>query len=137
MEGRRRDAALLAESGLLGKIEFHTGQGRPLCIYGDCAYPLNQYLLCPYKGARITPEQDAFNRGMSCVREAIEWTFGKIVSIFAFVDFKKNQKLYLQPIGKYFLVASILTNCHTCFYGGQVASYFGMTPLTIEEYLHQ
>ena len=45
---------------------------------------------------------------------AVEWGFGKIVQLFAFVNFHKNQKLYLQPVGKYYRVATLLTNCHTC-----------------------
>jgi hypothetical protein len=136
MEGRRHDAALLAESELLNRIRFHTTRNTPLCLYGDSAYPLSPYLMCPYKGAVLTQEQEAFNRGMSSGRECVEWMFGKIVQEFAFVDFKKNQKLYLQPVGKYYLVAAILTNCHSCFYGNQVATYFGMNPPTVYEYLH-
>ena len=135
MEGRRHDVALLAESGLLDMIRFHSNRNTPLCLYGDSAYPLDPYLMCPYKGAALTAEQEAFNRGMSSGREAVEWMFGKIVQIFAFVDFKKNQKLYLQPIGKYYKVAALLTNCHTCFYGSQVSTYFGLNPPSIQDYL--
>jgi hypothetical protein len=29
---------------------------------------------------------------------------------------KKNQKVYLQPVEKYYTVAVLLTNCHTCIY---------------------
>jgi hypothetical protein len=33
------------------------------------------------------------------MREAVEWGFGKIISDFAFLDFKKNLKLLLQNVG--------------------------------------
>lgn len=36
----------------------------------------------------------------------------------------KNQKLFLQPMAKCFLVAALLTNCHTCFYGSLPSSFF-------------
>ena len=135
MEGRHHDAALLAESGLLDVIRFHSANNTPLCLYGDSAYPLSAYLMCPYKNAVLTDEQQAFNTGMSSGREAVEWNFGKIVQLFAFVDFRKNQQIYLQPIGKYYRVAAIMTNCHTCLYGSQVSTYFGMKPPSIDEYL--
>ena len=41
-EGRRHDAALLAESCIMDRIRtFHTEHNTPLCIYGDQAYPLS------------------------------------------------------------------------------------------------
>jgi hypothetical protein len=106
-----------------------------MCIYGDSAYPLSEHLLWPYRGARLTKVQEDFNKEMSSVRECVEWIFGKIVNNFAFVDFKKNQKLYLQPVGKYYIVAALLTNCHTCFYGSQAAAYSGVSPPNKESYL--
>ena len=42
VEGKRHDSGTLADSGLLIQLQQHsfdTG-GRPLCIYGDPAYPL-------------------------------------------------------------------------------------------------
>ena len=49
--------------------------------------------------------------------EELEWSFGKCVVLWVFCDFKKNQKLYLQPVAKYWLSAVLLTNCHSCLYG--------------------
>jgi nuclease HARBI1 len=72
---------------------------------------------------------------MSKVRECLEWGFGKIVNLWAFLDFKKNLQMYSAPIATYYTVMANLTNCHTCFYGGQTASYFECIPPTIEEYL--
>jgi hypothetical protein len=43
-------------------------------------------------------------------------------TIFAFLDFKKNLKVLLQPVAKYYIVASLLINCHTCLYGSVVQS---------------
>jgi nuclease HARBI1 len=58
---------------------------------------------------------------MSAVCECVEWGFGKISGNFAFLDFKKNLKLLLQPVGHYYLVGRLLTNVHTCLYGSQTS----------------
>lgn len=92
-------------------------------------------LLKPYGGALLTPEQLAFNKAMSSVRQAVEWGFGKIVGLFAFVDFKKNQKLYLQNLPRIYKASALLANCHTCLYGAQVSQYFGLEPPQLEVYL--
>ncbi|XP_013383168.1 uncharacterized protein LOC106153684 [Lingula anatina] len=138
MEGKRHDCALLKESGLLQQLQQlpQDVDGR-FCIYGDPAYPIRPQLQCPFRGANITPEQHAFNSEMSRVRESVEWAFGKIVQTFAFLDFKKNLKLYLQPVGKLYAVGAILTNCHTCCYGGVITEFFNVHPPTLEEYLYQ
>ena len=46
LEGRRHDAGMLNESGLLRALQAHahTPTGQPLCIYGDPAYPLRPQL---------------------------------------------------------------------------------------------
>lgn len=72
---------------------------------------------------------------MSKLRESVEWGFGKIVQYFAFLDFSKNLKILLQPIGKYYVVGALFTNCHTCLYGSTTTSLFGVPPPGIEEYL--
>jgi hypothetical protein len=101
VEGRRHDSFLLRLSGVLE--QFEDGQwtdrdGNPFCIYGDPAYNVRDCLLAPYRN----PNQDqaAFNSNMSAMREVVEWQFGKLIQQFAFVDFKKNLKLFLQPVGK-------------------------------------
>ena len=55
----------------------------------DPAYPLKDHLLCPFGSANLTPDQRAFNKDTSSVRQCVEWGFGKVVQLFAFVDFKK------------------------------------------------
>ena len=137
IEGRRHDAAMLAESGILQQLEeFVDERGQPFYVYGDPAYPLRPQLMGPFKGAHLTPQEEEFNKKMSKIRECVEWGFGDIVCQFAFVDFKKNLKLFLQPVAKYYLVATLLTNCRTCLYGNQTSQYFGVDPPELEAYLH-
>lgn len=110
---------------------------RNFAIYGDPAYPLRPLLMRPYCGARLTEQQQRFNEEMSTVRQAVEWGFGKVISLFAFLDYKKKQKLLLQDVGAMYKTAVLLTNCHTCLYESQVSQFFGVEPPVLEEYLSQ
>ena len=80
IEGRRHDAALLANSGLLQSLQQHSvaPNGDVLCIYGDPAYPLRQQL--QFGGANITPVQRHYNQAMSSVRVSVEWVFGDVIN---------------------------------------------------------
>ena len=125
MEGKRHHAFMLGVSGLSNKLNrLQKPNGEPYVIYGDPAYGLRRNILALYRGAQITDDQQEFNSKMSKLRVCAEWGFGKICRIFAFLDFKKNLKILLQAIGKYFLVATLLTNCHTCLYGSQTGKFF-------------
>ena len=137
IEGRRHDAAMLRYSGILPELEQNMtlNDGTIFSLYGDPAYPLLPHIITPFRGAVITNQERIFNKRMSKLRTSAEWTFGKIRSIFAFLDYKKNNKLYLQPVGKYYAVAAILTNCHTCLYGSTTTTYFGVNPPSLEEYM--
>ena len=57
VEGRRHDAGMLKDSGLLNSLQrhAHTPMGDILCIYGDPAYPLRPQLMCPYHDNALTP----------------------------------------------------------------------------------
>jgi hypothetical protein len=136
-EERYHDAQMLRESGLLGTLEAHAkdASGKPFCLYGDPAYPLSLFLMTPHRGAQLSVEHAQFNQSMSAVRQSVEWGFGRVVALFAFVDFKKNLKIGLQPAGSYYSVATLLTNCYTCLYGSQVSSYFGIEPPALADYL--
>lgn len=94
-----------------------------------------ELILKPFSTRNITPIEANFNRRMSTVRQAVEWSFGKIIAEFAFLDFKKNQKLLWQDVGKMYVVGTLLTNCHTCLYGSQSSIYFNLEPVTLEQYL--
>jgi len=135
--GTRHDAGMFHESGVDRIIGRHLNiEEVQYYIYGDLAYPLSEFLITPFKDTHLSDDQREFNKRMSSVRESVEWGFQKIISLFAFLDFKKNLKLHLQPVGKYYLVGALLTNCHTCFNNSQVSSYFGIAPPSLSEYLH-
>ena len=40
-------------------------------------------------------------------------------------------------IGKFYAVFVLLQNIHTCLYGNQEPSVFGMEPISLQEYFHE
>lgn len=135
-KGRRHDAGIFRESNLYAQLEQTTVFGEEkFCLFGDQAYGIRELLLCPYSGRNINADEQQFNDKMKPIRQAVEWGFAKILCEFAFLDFKKNQKLLLQEVEQMYLCATILNNCHTCLYGSQTATYFNCNPPSLEEYL--
>lgn len=136
IEGKRHDAFMLGESGLAQKlIRYNQASGLPYVVYGDPAYGISRNILAPFRGAQLTIAEKDFNKSMSQVRISVEWTFGKISQYFTYVDLKRNNKILLQPVGKYYAVAALLTNCHTCVYGSLTTTFFNVTPPSLESYL--
>ena len=123
--GKRGDSYMLRQSGLLGRMATLCATlGVALYVYGDPAYPLCQYLLRGFKGL-MTPQQAAFSKSMSKVREAVEWSYGLVTTQWAYVDVKSRLKINQQPVGRIYFVAALLQNIHTCLYGNQIFTYFG------------
>ena len=136
LEGRRHDAFMLSVSGLPNKLRSFNGPcGDPYVLYGDPAYGVSRNILSPFRSQNLTPAQQEFNKNMSAVRVTVEWAFGKILQYFPYLDFKKNQKVLLQPIGKYYLVGTLVMNCHTCLYGSPTGTFFHLDPPSLETYL--
>ena len=78
-----------------------------------------------------------YNKAMSEVRVTVEWLFGIIKNYFKFIDFKKEMKLCLSTVGKVYAVCALLQNAHTCLYGNQVSTFFGVDPINLQEYLYE
>ena len=95
IEGRHHDAGMLRESNVLAQMANHmtSPNGYIFSVYGDPAYPLGDgYIIPPYRGGAISRNQMIFNKRMSAVRICVEWAFGKVLSLFAYLDFKKKSK---------------------------------------------
>ena len=139
-EGRRHDAGMLHESGLLTALQVHghTRAGQELCIYGDPAYPPRPQLMCPYREGDyvgpLTPEMRAFNTAMSRVRISVEWLFGDITNYFKFIDYKKNLKIGMSAVGKQYIVCALMRNALTCLYQNNTSDFFGVEPPSLETY---
>lgn len=135
LEGKRHDAAMLVDSGLLNDLEQYAfSDGQPMCLYGDPAYPLRVHLQAPYRNRQLTPAMTAFNKSMSAVRVSVEWIFGDIVNYFKFLDFKKNLKIGLSSVGKMYIVAALLRNALTCLQSNSTSTFFELEPPALGNY---
>ena len=99
------------------KHMFFSEAGLPMSVYGDLAYPLRVHLQAPFRGAVLTQDMKNFNKAMSAVRISVEWLFGDVINKFKYMDFKKNFKIGLSPVGKMYIASAILENALTCLYG--------------------
>ena len=119
VEGKRHDSAMLAKSQVLNQLQRFSfnPHGDILCVYGDPAYPLRPQLQCPFRGARLTNIQNAWNKSMSQVRVSVEWLFGDVVNYFKFLDFKKKIKICLSALGKMYITYALMRNTRACLYG--------------------
>ena len=111
----------------LQRLSFNR-HGDILCIYGDPAYPLRPHLQNPFRGARLTDDQRAWNKSMSEVRVSVEWTFGDIVNYFKFLDFKKNLKICLSAVSKMYISCALMHNARACLYGSTTSEFFRYLP---------
>ena len=129
---------MLADSGLLNDLETHSfsATGQPMCVYGDPVYPLRVHLQAPFRDAVLTQDMKNSNKAMSGVRISVEWLFGDIINTFKFMDFKKNLKVGLSPIGKIYFASAIIRNALTCLYGNITSLFFQIDPPILHEYLN-
>ena len=138
IEGRKHDAAMLADSSLMQDLNNHaySTAGHPMCIYGDSAYPLRVHLQGPFKNAVLTPQIYAYNDAMSSVSISVEWLFGDIINYFKFLDlkFQKNLKIGLCSIGKMCIVSALLQNSLTCLHSNQTATFLSCEPPGLFDY---
>ena len=105
-EGKRHDSGMLRDSRPLDDLQRHafSPAARPLCLYGDPAYPLRLHLQAPFRNVRLTPQMKVFNSSMSSLRTSVEWLFGDICTYFKFIDFRKDLKIGLSTVGKMYTV---------------------------------
>jgi hypothetical protein len=113
-------------------------------VHGDPAYALHLhiYVLRGLTGA-LTPAEQRFCELMNSLRVTVEWGFGLLLRDWAFVDFSKNQKLGMKPLGRLYYVAALLTNVKTCLtaahpldgYGNAISQRFRLSPPTADDYL--
>ena len=97
--------------------------------------PLRPQLQTPFRNLHMNQQQNEYNTAMSQVRIGVEWVFSDILNFFKFLDFKKNLKIRLSPIGKMYIVCAFLMNFRTCLYRSMSSNYFSIDPPTINEYL--
>ena len=72
--------------------------GQQCSLLGHPAYPMPTFIMKGYQAAAQANDEQTFSITMSTERQTVQWGFGDILSQWAFVDFRKQQKFSLQPV---------------------------------------
>jgi nuclease HARBI1 len=131
------DGIIAEMHGPLARCAFHcVVDGVLYYLYGDKGYRHgNPCLQVPFIGAGLTQQQQSYNTTMSAIRISVEHGFGKVKSLWAYIDYKKGMHLFGNPVCSYWQVAVLMTNCHTCLYGSQTGQYYEVPAPYLEDYL--
>merc|ERR1711872_1197015 len=115
-----------------------THNGTEYRLILDAGYPVGRSTITPFRRVQGQSDEELeWNRQMCRQRVAVEWGFGILKNTFKMLTFKQsNLKVRLQPVAMYFFVAVHLMNLHSCFYGSQVASFFGVSQPTVGLYMN-
>ncbi|KDQ64012.1 hypothetical protein JAAARDRAFT_52042 [Jaapia argillacea MUCL 33604] len=130
MEGRRNDAFMLTESGLMealaefAKWEDVPDDGPPeeryFQVFGDPAYGIGNHLVSPF-----------------AIRIEVEHGFGIVSNTWPFLNAGWKMQLYHSSVGRYYRVGVLLTNTLNCLHPNQVAQYFDCQPPDLQDYFHE
>lgn len=137
-DGVTNDVEMFRQSNIQEVLDQHAvnTQNEPLAIYGDSAYMLGPHIMTKFEERpQMQPYEIHFNTTMNAQRTSIEWSFGKVTNLFSALDFSPTQRLLNSPLEFQYKVAVLLTNIHTCLYGGEVSDFFGAVPPTLQQYL--
>jgi len=126
---RRNDLTALDKSDIENKIreQFFVDE-IVLKLFGDSAFMVSDIM----STAESLP-----GRGMSSVREVIEWSYKDVKQLWKYCDYKHVLQLRKQPVAKIFFVCLLLRNIYVSLHGSQTSDYFTMTPPTLEEWTSQ
>lgn len=133
--GGKADSDLLRRDDLNTKL-VAAQEGKPFQgkVYGNSNCGNMSHVSIGIVGDFLTVPEMAYNTELSTARVEPARQVGKIVEMFPFMDLRQNQKVMLSPVGKYYMVAALLTNAHTACYGCSTSTHFGVPPPTLEEY---
>jgi hypothetical protein len=141
--GRESDIGCLKESGFLEVLRaYRDGGGESLCIFGDAAYVCpNPFIVAAIKkpaNGVMNIDSRSFNAFMSRLKIPIEQVFGNFDQKFGFISYRKNLKVNLQSVGKYFKVAMFVFNCLSLTQGNQSMTQSGFNQtlrLSVRDYM--
>ena len=86
----------------------------------------------------MTGDERLFNSFMSRLRIHVENSFGELYQYFSQVFNKYTQRVGATPVAMFFLVAALLYNIRTIFYGNRAGCDYGadlLLDISLEEYL--
>lgn len=136
IEGRRPDAYMFNKSVLGAELESNMVIGdKQYNIYGDAAYLLRAWLQTAFPRQTATEEEKRYNKSMSAVRIAVEWSYGEVKKHFTSQDFARKLQVRKAPIAVLYICSVLLWNFKTCLrHGGLVPSKFQCVPPSLETY---
>ena len=133
---RRSDLKLLEQSNINEKL---AALGLWFA-FGDSIYPYLSNIRTYYKHQQRTDSQKKENKLFKSVRIAIEWSYGAIANLFAYLRNLSKLKLFRSSrLLKIYFVCVLLRNCHVTLYGGIESNYFDIVLPgdMLERYLFQ
>lgn len=135
-DGCRHDAHLANETLIAAWAEEHAkGQdGTERYLYGDQAYIVSSAVISPFRGNFIAAHEDLFNRVLSKYRTTVEWGIGMVSMQWPRFRDKQYQRTGLTPVGREWMVATLLWNAKTCLGGNQISMAMGCNPPTLAQY---
>ncbi len=106
--------------------------------YLDKGYMRLSHCEVAYHGpAPVTPQQHHTNDIMQPQRLGQEWSFNNVGMQSRYLDCRLGKKIQLQAVGKYYIVASLVSNVRICLYGSQQNVYWNILPPNLEDYINQ
>jgi hypothetical protein len=121
---RHNDNYTLDQSRIEDKLaELQADEELTYAMFGDSAYSDSEWI--------VTGD----GRGMSSVREPIEWDYKDLKTMWKAIDYKHALKMRNQPISKIMFVCMLFRNAHNCMNGSQTSRYFRMNPPSFEEWV--
>jgi len=125
---RHNDLHLLGESGILMKLkELFIGSQQLVTIFGDSAYPQQDFIRSYIPPELSSRHQKEHNRKMKSVRETIEHNYALTKNLYRFLSrIEKLKILNGGPVLKVYTVCTLLRNCHVMLYGSETSQYFNI-----------
>ena len=108
----------------------------PFLCRADSAYASTGHFRAARKGAGLPSHIVAIEASMVRPRLAVEHSFAKLVALWPLIDYHKKLKQWHTPVDMVVGVCVLSTNLHTCVYGSQTSSSFGVDSPSVFEYLH-
>ena len=113
---RRNDLTFLAQSGVQRKLVELFDEFNEIIfhIFGDSAY---------FPGDVMDTHDSIPGRGMSSVRETIEWTYKDDKGLWKYTDYEHVLQLNKQPVAKIYFICMLLRNAYVTLHGSCSISY--------------
>ena len=131
---RHNDNYTLNHSEIINQIkEIQAHDVIKYVIYGDSAYWCDDFIKSRHRD-NLTERLVLENDTMSKCRQAVEWDYGLIGSLWKKILFKRTLKLREQSVAKITLFAMLMTNAYVCMNVSQTSMYFNCMPPRIDDW---